>query len=262
MNAQTPIKPDNLAIWNALGKTDPKHTKPFSRAGGFKGTALKPIWIVRQLTDQFGPVGQGWGMDRPQFQVVEAGGETLVYCTVACWAGTPDNCFYGVGGDKVSTKRQSGIFNDDEAFKKAFTDAVGNAFKFLGVGADIHMGQFDDSKYVQQVAAEFAEGHSQQGAVSPPQPRRKLEGPYTSITALQTAIKAFVHELEGCGDYDELRAFLDTPDSVALIEQMKRDKPDWWNGWDDQPDNFIPLHRKIELREAELAQQIADIARA
>src|SRR5690554_2076086 len=35
---------NNLDLWNRLGKTDPAHTKKFSRAGGFKGTAIKPIY--------------------------------------------------------------------------------------------------------------------------------------------------------------------------------------------------------------------------
>lgn len=151
-------KPSTTRIWDALKKTDPAHTKGFSRAGGFKGTALKPIWIVQRLTEQFGPVGEGWGMEEPQFTLVHGTeGEVLVYCHVRCWHTNPGQFFYGVGGDKVITKRSSGqLFHDDEAFKKAFTDAVNNAFKFLGVGADVHMGQFDDSKYVDQVAAEFA----------------------------------------------------------------------------------------------------------
>ncbi|MCE2841244.1 MAG: hypothetical protein LW689_04435 [Novosphingobium sp.] len=147
----------NTRFWDALGKTDPKHTKGFKRAGGFSGTALKPIWIVQRLTETFGPVGEGWGMEEPQFTLVHANdGEVLVYCHVRCWHTNPGQFFYGVGGDKVITKRSSGqLFQDDEAFKKAFTDAVNNAFKFVGVGADVHMGQFDDSKYVDQVAAEF-----------------------------------------------------------------------------------------------------------
>lgn len=171
---------DNLAIWNALSRTDPAHTKQFKRAGGFSGTAIKPMWIVHKLTAQFGPVGEGWGMGKPDFQVVPGNnGEMLVYCTVECWHGSPKNKLYGVGGDKIVTyikaneqyKRPERWENDDEAFKKAFTDAVGNAFKFVGVGADVHMGQFEDSKYVQQVAREYAEqagkGQSQRGAVSP-----------------------------------------------------------------------------------------------
>lgn len=146
----------NTAIWDALSKTDPAHTKGFNRSGGFKGTAIKPQWVVSRLTEHFGPVGVGWGMGEPIFQVVPAGSETLVYCTVSAWHTARENVFWGVGGDKVMTQRQSGAFVDDEAFKKAFTDAIMNAFKFVGVAADVHMGLFDDSKYVQEMKAEFA----------------------------------------------------------------------------------------------------------
>jgi hypothetical protein len=148
---------DNTKIWDAVCKTDPAHTKPFSRSGGFKGTAIKPIWTVKRLTEQFGPVGMGWGMGEPSFTVVPSGEEILVYCTVTCWHTERANTFVGVGGDKVTALRTGKPFNDDEAFKKAFTDAVGNAFKFVGFGADVHMGQFEDSKYVQDVTEEFSE---------------------------------------------------------------------------------------------------------
>lgn len=146
----------NTAIWDTLGKTDPEHTKKFSRSGGFKGTAVKPMWVYHRLTEQFGPVGIGWGHNRPDFQVVPgADGEMLVYCTVECWHTDRANTFHGVGGDKITTKRQSGHFNDDEAFKKAFTDGVMNAFKSVGVAADVHMGLHDDDKYVEEMRQEF-----------------------------------------------------------------------------------------------------------
>lgn len=145
----------NTEIWDALARTDPTATKPFSRAGGFKGTAVKPMWIIKRLTEQFGAAGVGWGVNRPEFQVVPCEGETLVYCTVSAWHGARENLLWGVGGDKVQAKRSSGPFCDDEAFKKAFTDAINNAFKSIGVAADIHMGRFDDDKYVEQISAEF-----------------------------------------------------------------------------------------------------------
>lgn len=147
---------DNKKIWDALSKTDPAHTKGFSRAGGFKGTAIKPQWVVMRLTEEFGAIGVGWGVGEPSFQVVSADKEILVYCTVSAWHTDRENVFWGVGGDKVQTQRQSGAFVDDEAFKKAFTDATMNAFKFLGVAADVHMGLFDDSKYVQEMREEFS----------------------------------------------------------------------------------------------------------
>lgn len=147
----------NMRLWDVLGKTDPAHTKQFQRAGGFKGTALKPMWVWQRLTEQFGPFGEGWGCDKPEFQMVPAGGELLVFCTVAGWHGSRDNAVWGVGGDKVIAVTKSGPRADDEAFKKAFTDALMNAFKFIGAGADIHMGRFDDNKYVEQLKDEFAE---------------------------------------------------------------------------------------------------------
>lgn len=186
---------DNLAIWEALGKTDPRHTKSFKRAGGFSGTALKPIWVTKMLTAHFGPAGKGWGVNKPDFQVVPAGNEILVYCTVSAWHGSPENVLWGVGGDKVQAKRSSGDpFCDDEAFKKAFTDAVNNAFKSLGVGADIHMGMFEDDKYVTATKAEFAE----QEAANEPAPnlsesdRRLIRGvdDAPTIDAVSTFWKA------------------------------------------------------------------------
>jgi hypothetical protein len=150
----------NTRHWDALKATDPKHTKSFSRSGGFKGTALKPIWIIEQMTKHFGPVGEGWGMGEPKFQVVDLTkdtGRVMVYCWVECWHTETGCSFWGVGGDTVQDQFRDGrMAPDDEAFKKAYTDAVNNALKFVGVGADIHMGQFEDSKYMKQVAEQFA----------------------------------------------------------------------------------------------------------
>ena len=146
---------NNLELWSALERTDPAHTKSFSRAGGFRGTAMRPIFNIKRMTEQFGPCGIGWGMTKPEFQTVNGDGELLVFCTVAIWHGARENLVYGVGGDKVVTKRRDGSFNNDEAFKSAFTDAVSNSMKNLGVGADIHMGLFDDEKYVRDLGREF-----------------------------------------------------------------------------------------------------------
>ena len=160
---------ENTALWDRLGKTDPSHTKSFKRAGGFSGTAIKPMWSYRSMTEEFGPCGVGWGINAPTFQVVPAGDEVLVYCTVSVWysreeRGDGNKPFkmatqnvYGVGGDKVVNKTANGLRSDDEAFKKAFTDAVTNALKLIGVGADVHMGLFDDNKYVNTMKQEFAE---------------------------------------------------------------------------------------------------------
>jgi hypothetical protein len=157
---------DNLRHWSALSKTDPNHTKPFKRSGGFGGTAIKPIWTELRMTEHFGPCGVGWGMYQPEFKLVpiEGNNEVLVFCTVGLWyvedgkdlSPTELPCVYGVGGDKVVARGRDGLRTSDEAFKSAYTDALSNAMKHLGVAADVHMGRFDDSKYVASMRAEFA----------------------------------------------------------------------------------------------------------
>lgn len=250
-------EPDNLRIWSALAKTDPTQTKQFSRAGGFKGTAVKPIWVVKMLTEQFGPCGEGWGIGEPSFQVVAGDNrEVLVYCTVSCWHGSPENVLYGVGGDKIVThikanaqyNRPERWENDDEAFKKAFTDAVNNAFKFVGVAADIHMGLFDDSKYVAAVHDEFHPPEE-------PKKREKLSGPYTSKTALWGAVKAFVHAVNGFSGNDELIPYLETEDVKALLEQCGRDAPGLLT--DGLPD--VPEYEPLEIFIARKRREFEEI---
>lgn len=245
-----------MKIWNALCRTDPAHTKQFQRAGGFRGTALKPIWVEKRLTELFGPCGTGWGTEKPNFRVVEAGVEMLVFCTVRGWYIDPDKepnenmldrrYVYGVGGDKIVVMTKNGPKVDDEAFKKAATDAIGNAFKHVGVGADIHMGQFDDSKYVAEVAAEFT--------APPPNRRQALDGPYTSPTQLKTAAREFVRTLESMGDLAEFAAWAETDDYKAFCTQLERDMPDWWAGGPSVPAEFVPLEIRIDQKRRDLEQ--------
>lgn len=204
----------NTAIWDVLSRTDPAHTKGFSRSGGFKGTAIKPQWVVSRLTEQFGPVGVGWGMGEPSFETVTAGSEVLVYCTVSAWHTDRANAFYGVGGDKVMTQRSSGAFVDDEAFKKAYTDAIMNAFKFLGVAADVHMGLFDDSKYVQEMRDEFSprKPSKQEETHGPDWPNLVNPATITSNAAKkdQALIDAF----------RDVKAKLDFASTVPALEEL------------------------------------------
>lgn len=203
MNSSSSDK--NLRIWDKLGRTDPAHTKAFNRSGGFKGTAIKPMWCNLRMTEVFGPCGLRWGMTEPKFETREAADEMLVFCTVGLWyieddserAGSASKTIYGVGGDKYLIKQSSGIRASDEAFKAAYTDALSNAMKFIGVAADVHMGLFDDNKYVEQMKREFA------GEPEPkpqaPTPRisakdaeefRKVASEHYSTDEIKAALKA------------------------------------------------------------------------
>lgn len=246
MATQVKPAPAHDVLWKELSKTDPAQTKGFKRAGGFTGTAIKPMWVWQRLTEKFGPFGTGWGCDKPEYQLVPAGEELLVYCTVNAWHGDKSN-LWGVGGDKVLSKTSNGLKSDDEAFKKAFTDALMNAFKFIGVGADVHMGRFDDSKYVEAMAKEF---HPEPPA-NDQRPREKLAGPYTSKTALWTAYKQFVREVESCGDADQFAALVADKDTAALIAQVERDAPNLAVTGEGLPPEFVPMRKLLASKKAE-----------
>lgn len=227
---------ETMQIWDALSKTDPAHTKSFNRAGGFKGTAIKPMWVIKRLTEEFGACGLGWGVNQPTFQVVQAGEETMVYCTVSCWHGTLENVLWGVGGDKVTTSRSSGPFNDDEAFKKAFTDAIMNAFKFIGVAADVHMGLFDDSKYVQEVKADFAERLKGSGGVNP-------EGLDWYGCDGEPGMSAAKAKADGLGETFD--GWLQAVDIIPTMEVWKT----WCRDHDDVI-KTLPRGWRVQIREA------------
>ena len=50
-------------------------------------------------------------------------------------------------------KKNGGL--DDEAPKKAMTDAMTKAFSHLGVSADVFLGLFDNNKYVEEMTKKF-----------------------------------------------------------------------------------------------------------
>jgi len=160
-SSESSSESSNMELWDKLRRVDPVHSKPFQRAGGFRGTAIKPSVQERLMTEVFGPIGFGWGMTKPEYHHITAGDEMLVYCTVGVWYrfnGEKSDVFWGEGGDKVSTVRKSGdISVDDEARKKSLTDAIGNALKRIGMAADIHMGLWDESKYRDENERFFAE---------------------------------------------------------------------------------------------------------
>lgn len=192
MSTEIEAPNSNLRIWEQLSRTDPKHTKRFTRAGGFSGTAVKPIWTILRMTEVFGPCGVGWGMEKPEFTTQIAADECLVFCTVGIWYGLDAvrGIVYGVGGDKYLISQKSGLRASDEAYKMSYTDAIGNAIKFVGVAADIHMGRFDDNKYVEEMKGEFA-GSTEVPAGLSEDKRKTLTEGLTNATDVADLLSVF-----------------------------------------------------------------------
>lgn len=157
--------PDNLALWNAFEKTDPAHTREFTR-GGFTGTAVDPMYIVKRLTEKFGPCGVGWRLDVLSEQVYDGEplfdqqGNVVGFSKVHTVLG---ELLYKYNGEWVKTSPQFGqtilagqrnngrFFTDEEAPKKSVTDCLSKCASFLGVSADIYLHTFDGNKYVRTI---------------------------------------------------------------------------------------------------------------
>jgi hypothetical protein len=100
-----------------------------------------------------------------------------------------------------------------------------------------------------------ARGQSQ-GAVSPSQPKAQAH------SALKTKLRGFVHELNGCGDGDELSAFLATADAIKTLAETREKLPHLWDGEDwpegvERPEEFVPLADLITKRQQECAEVTA-----
>jgi|TARA_R110000764_G_scaffold55647_1_gene121490 hypothetical protein len=138
---------DNKRYWDLLKKTNPDFTKRINKGFG-EITTIDPQWQIGKMTEVFGPVGIGWG-----YTVQYTYTEQLVFAEVSIWTEAYSN-IYGPVCSVQKLWRKTGAL-DDEAPKKAMTDAMTKAFSHLGVSADVFLGMFDNSKYVEKVAAEY-----------------------------------------------------------------------------------------------------------
>lgn len=140
---------DNLKLWNAVSKTDPNKTKGVND-GKRTFTAIDAYSQIMAATEQFGPYGTKWGISEIDHIFIHDCPVVMVKAT-----------FQYPDGEFPVTSSIKYIFNngkyDDDFAKKVETDLITKALSRLGFNADVFMGKFDDQKYVDQVAKEFAQ---------------------------------------------------------------------------------------------------------
>ena len=156
---------DNLAIWNAVRTPNPEFTKAFSRGGGFKGTATNVVYLISRATELWGPIGGQWGVEVVDEQMLEGApivdkktGSVIGFekvHTIRINLRHPSGTVPGIGQTTFVGTNKHGVFTDEEAPKKSLTDAVSKAMSWLGFAADIHLGLWDDNKYVNDAKRQF-----------------------------------------------------------------------------------------------------------
>lgn len=192
----------NMALWDNVSKTDPKHTKTVNK--GYKVTAIDQMYQIQMATEQFGPAGKGWGwtISDPIFPP-----NNTVAVKITLWHGSRENTI-----EQYGQKSLGGGKPDEDAFKKAITDGLTKCLSYLGFNADVFLGKFEDNKYIQERIREERESeHPELGQFNDavakaktPDELKKLQAQFRDDlnkigNPAQPAIKAFhskLHTLE------------------------------------------------------------------
>ncbi len=157
----------NKELWNTVAVTNPNFVKSFTRSGGFSGTAINATYQAQKATETFGPCGIGWGLDileeryqdgAPLLQDGAVVGKEVIHVLRAkLWY-----VYQGKRGEVIHFgqtpfvgRNKNGFFTDEEAPKKSMTDAMSKCLSLIGFSADVHLGLYDDNKYVADLRKEF-----------------------------------------------------------------------------------------------------------
>ena len=152
------VQQDNLSIYERV-RSVPTEAKKAIEAGRLKGKSdINPMWRIKKLTEVFGPVGFGWYTEVVKsWTEVDENSDVAVFVDINLYVqkdGQWSKPIYGNGGNKLISherKYENGVpvvvpYLDDDAYKKAYTDAISVAAKALGVGADVYF-EKDVTKY-------------------------------------------------------------------------------------------------------------------
>ncbi len=150
--------PGNLGIYNQVRSVPADAISPIT-GGPMKGKSnINPMWRLEMLTRLFGPSGIGWKIEQVSRWTESTGqGEVAVFCEVNLYVkqdGRWSEPIFGQGGNMLMRRTTEWVNGqhvqsahiDDEAYKKAYTDAVSVACKALGFAADVYYRQ-DETKY-------------------------------------------------------------------------------------------------------------------
>ena len=179
---------ENLKIWDAFSDIDPKFTKAIT-GKAYKGTSPNPQYVIKCLTELFGPVGIGFGWRVLAEEFIPLGPKTLHWCRIEFWHTNRSNTYESYGQTLAAYPTSGGSFMvDEDAPKKSLTDAIIKAASHVGIGASIFLGRWDDQKYVEAVNAEYRA--EERSAAKPAAPDQK-----TMFEAdVSAAIKGFARE--------------------------------------------------------------------
>ena len=154
---------DNLALWNAVSRTDPAHTKTVTDRGR-RYTDIDPMYLIQRATELWGPYGSTWGLRRIERAFFPFQGDPLLadskqrYCILSAEFFYPGGQFE-IGNEMPLFSAKQHLY-DNDWLKKLETNTLSKALSKVGFGADVFLGKFDDARYVQMVNEEYRKQES------------------------------------------------------------------------------------------------------
>lgn len=148
---------NNMIYYNAT-RSVPEEAKKEIKGGRLRGMIdINPMWRIKTLTEQFGPVGVGWYYDIKSKIIQDgANGEKAAFVDIDLYVKINDEWskpIQGTGGSSFVAKERGGLYTSDECFKMALTDAISVSCKVLGIGADVYY-EKDKTKYTNDTIAD------------------------------------------------------------------------------------------------------------
>jgi hypothetical protein len=147
-------------IWEKNFDVNPRFTKKVSVAGKPSFTNIDTYYLLEVATKQFGAYGSGFGISKAEWSEREFKDGTILMIINAIFF------YYDDAGERqefpirnslkyVYNTKQGYLKIDEDAPKKLMTNTISKALSYLGFGASIYMGMWEDFAYINEVSADF-----------------------------------------------------------------------------------------------------------
>jgi hypothetical protein len=148
-------KMENLKYYLEL-KSVPQEALKEIQAGRLKGMSdINPMWRIKKLTEVFGMCGIGWKYIITEKRLEKGCNDQIsAFVCIDLFVkvnGEWSDAIQGLGGASFVANEKNGLYQSDECFKMALTDAIGISCKALGMAADVYFAK-DRTKYDKAIA--------------------------------------------------------------------------------------------------------------